>query len=100
MTTDYLTAPNPVKIKDHFPILFYSGENVVEITMIEASVLASGNWRFDQVGTILEKAPARINRVVFEGPEGCYQADVLIRKGDNVVVTHGQGAVWYLCDRG
>lgn len=98
--SEYPQAPVELhpEIRDYFPILFYCGDEVVEIKMVEA-IYRNSEWEFVERGTILENPGREITRVVFEGPQGCYEALLAVPPGGKVIVRDDYGgAPWYPCN--
>lgn len=98
--SEYAKAPVEVQpeIKDYFPMLFYSNDEVVEIKMVQAT-FRRGAWELAERGTILENPGKTVTRVVFEGPEGCWETHVRVpAKGTMTIRDDVGGAQWYPCN--
>ncbi len=96
----YTIAPVETRprVRDHFPMLFYNNDTVVEIKMVEA-IFQGNTWEFVERGTVLENPGKTITKVVFEGPEGCYETHVVVApKGElRIMEGDGDGSPWYPC---
>lgn len=99
MKTKYMKAPveNQPEVRDYFPMLFYSNEEVVEIKMVEA-IFRDNAWEFVDRGVVLENTGRRvITKVVYEGPEGCYETHLAGGAGAVSIEKGTGGSPWYPC---